>query len=203
MPQMKYLILLKKPNWKISLNKFVNKLQIRNKIIKIRKKKFDKDFKIDLVKFISFLKINKLNFKSIGGYYPSNYEIDDLNILDLLEKKNFKVSLPIIKKDNQMNFYSWSRNDPLKINKFGIPEPVSSKIFYPDILLVPLVAYDNSFNRLGYGGGYYDRYIEKIEKIKKVTKIGLAFSFQKISSIPISQYDKKLDFIVTEKEILQ
>ena len=181
----------------------MNKSQIRNKIIKIRKKKFDKDFKIDLVKFISFLKIDKFNFKSIGGYYPSNYEIDDLDILDLLEKKNFKVSLPIIKKDNQMNFQSWSRNDPLKINKFGIPEPVSSKIFYPDILLVPLVAYDSSLNRLGYGGGYYDRYIEKIEKIKKVTKIGLAFSFQKISSIPINQYDKKLDFIVTEKEILQ
>ena len=181
----------------------MNKPQIRNKIIKIRKKKFDKDFKIDLVKLISFLKINKLNFKSIGGYYPSNYEIDDLNILDLLEKKNFKVSLPIIKKNNQMNFYSWSRTDPLKINKFGIPEPVSTKVFYPDILLVPLVAYDSSLNRLGYGGGYYDRYIEKIEKIKKVTKIGLAFSFQKISSIPINQYDKKLDFIVTEKEILK
>ena len=181
----------------------MNKYQIRNKIIKIRKKKFNKDLKINLGKFISFLKIDKLNFKSIGGYYPSNYEIDDLDILDLLEKKNFKVSLPIIKKENQMNFYSWSRNDPLKINKFGIPEPVSSKIFYPDILLVPLVAYDVSLNRLGYGGGYYDRYIEKIEKIKKVTKIGLAFSFQKISSIPINQYDKKLDFIVTEKEILR
>jgi 5-formyltetrahydrofolate cyclo-ligase len=181
----------------------VNKSQIRNKIIKIRKKKFNKDLKINLGKFISFLKIDKLNFKSIGGYYPSNYEIDDLDILDLLEKKNFKVSLPIIKKDNQMNFYSWSRNEPLKINKFGIPEPVSSKIFYPDILLVPLVAYDVSLNRLGYGGGYYDRYIEKIEKVKKVVKIGLAFSFQKISSIPINQYDKRLDFIVTEKEILK
>ena len=181
----------------------MNKSQIRNKIIKIRKKKFNKDLRINLGKFISFLKIDKLNFKSIGGYYPSNYEIDDLDILDLLEKKNFKVSLPIIKKENQMNFYSWSRNDPLKINKFGIPEPVSSKIFYPDILLVPLVAYDISLNRLGYGGGYYDRYIEKIEKVKKVVKIGLAFSFQKISSIPINQYDKRLDFIVTEKEILK
>ena len=181
----------------------MNKSQIRNKIIKIRKKKFDKTLQINLGKFISFLKNDKLNLKSIGGYYPSNYEIDDLAILDLLEKKNFKVSLPIIKKDNQMNFYSWSRNDPLKINKFGIPEPVSSKIFYPDILLVPLVAYDVNLNRLGYGGGYYDRYIERIEKIKKIIKIGLAFSFQKISSIPINQYDKKLDFIVTEKEILK
>jgi len=181
----------------------VNKSQIRNKIIKIRKKKFDKNLQINLGKFNSLLKIDNLNLKNIGGYYPSNYEIDDLDILNFLEKKNCKLSLPIIKKDNQMNFYSWSRNDPLKINKFGIPEPVSSKIFYPDILLVPLVAFDSNLNRLGYGGGYYDRYIEKIEKIKKVTKIGLAFSFQKISSIPINQYDKQLDFIVTEKEILR
>jgi 5-formyltetrahydrofolate cyclo-ligase len=181
----------------------VNKSKIRNKIIKIRKKKFDKNLQINLGKFISLLKIDKLSLKNIGGYYPSNYEIDDLAILDLLEKKNCKVSLPIIKKDNQMNFYNWSRNDPLKINKFGIPEPVSSKIFYPDILLVPLVAYDVNLNRLGYGGGYYDRYIERIEKIKKIIKIGLAFSFQKISSIPINQYDKKLDFIVTEKGILR
>jgi 5-formyltetrahydrofolate cyclo-ligase len=182
----------------------VNKSQIRNKIIKIRKKNFDKNLQINLEKFISLLKIDKSNLKNIGGYYPSNYEIDDLAILDLLEKKIFKVSLPIIKKNNQMNFYSWSRNDPLKINKFGIPEPVvSSKILYPDILLVPLVAFDSNLNRLGYGGGYYDRYIEKIEKIKKVIKIGLAFSFQKISSIPINQYDKQLDFIVTEKEILK
>ena len=177
------------------------KSQIRNKIIKVRNKKFDKNLKIDLDKFISFLKIKKLNSKNVGGYYPSNYEIDDLELLVLLKKKNFKVSLPIIKKNNQMNFYNWSINDPLKINKFGIPEPLVSKIIYPDILLVPLVAYDGHLNRLGYGGGYYDRYIEKIEKIKKVIKIGLAFSFQKISSIPINQYDKKLDFIVTEKEI--
>ena len=181
----------------------MNKSQIRKKVLRIKRNRFDKNLKINLDKFISFLKINRFNCKNVGGYYPSNYEIDDLDILNLLEKKNFRISLPIIKKDNQMNFYKWSRGDPLKINKFGIPEPVSSKIFYPDILLVPLVAYDSNLNRLGYGGGFYDRYIEKIEKIKKVIKIGLAFSFQKISSIPINQYDKRLDFIVTEKEILR
>ena len=181
----------------------MNKIQIRNKTLKIRKKLFDKDLKIDSNKFISFLKKQRLNLKNFGGYYPSNYEIDDLDVLNLLEKKNFKVSIPIIKKDNQMNFCSWSRGDPLRVNKFGIPEPVSSKIVYPDILLVPLVAYDNNLNRLGYGGGYYDRYIEKLEKFKKVIKIGLAFSFQKISSIPINQHDKRLDFIITEKEILR
>ena len=181
----------------------MNKTQIRKKLLLIKKKKFDKNLNINLNKFISILKINNSSNKNVGGYYPSNYEINDLNILDFLEKKDFKVSLPVIKKENQMNFCKWSKREPLKINEFGIPEPISSKIIYPDILLVPLVGYDSNLNRLGYGGGFYDRYIEKIEKIKKVIKIGLAFSFQKISSIPINQYDKRLDFIVTEKGILR
>ena len=153
--------------------------------------------------FRILLKINNYNFKNLGGYYPSNFEIDDLEILELLEKKKYRISLPIIKKNKQMDFFEWSNNDPLRINKYGIPEPITSKIFYPDILLIPLVGYDNHLNRLGYGGGFYDRYIEKIEKIKKVIKIGLAFSYQKLKKVPIDQYDKKLDFIITEKEILK
>ena len=181
----------------------MNKSKIRNKILKLRKNNTNKNFKINLNKFLSFLKINRYNFKNLGGYYPSNFEIDDLEILKVLEKKNYKISLPIIKKNNQMDFFKWSKNDPLKINKYGIPEPISSKIFYPDILLIPLVGYDNHLNRLGYGGGFYDRYIEKIEKIKKVIKIGLAFSYQRLKSVPINQNDKKLDFIITENEILK
>jgi 5-formyltetrahydrofolate cyclo-ligase len=180
----------------------VNKFQIRKKILKVRKNNFDKNLKINSHRFISFLRVNLPNLKNIGGYYPYNYEIDDLEILNLLEKKQFNISLPIINKNNQMNFFKWSNNYPLKINKFGIPEPVSSRIFYPDILLVPLVGYDGNLNRLGYGGGFYDRYIEKIEKIKSIIKIGIAFSFQKITSVPTNDYDKKLDFIITEKEIL-
>ena len=181
----------------------MNKSQIRKKILKIRKNKFNKSLKINLNNFISFLKLNIDSANNLGGYYPSNYEIDDLEILDLLEKKKFKISLPVIRKNNQMDFFKWSNNDLLKINKFGILEPISSKKFYPDILLVPLVGYDSNLNRLGYGGGFYDRYIEKIEKIKKVIKIGLAFSYQKIKNMPLSKYDKKLDFIITEKEILK
>jgi len=181
----------------------VNKPRIRSKILRLRKINSNKNFKISSDKFFSFLRNNKYNLDNLGGYYPSNFEIDDLEILELLEKKNYKISLPIIKKNNQMDFFKWSKSDPLKINKYGIPEPVSSKIFYPDILLVPLVGYDNDLNRLGYGGGFYDRYIEKIEKIKRVIKIGLAFSYQKIKSLPTNQHDKKLDFIITEKEILK
>tara|TARA_B100000902_G_scaffold28102_1_gene33809 strand:+ start:449 stop:994 length:546 start_codon:yes stop_codon:yes gene_type:complete len=181
----------------------VNKHKLRSKILKIRKKNSNKNLEINLSKFFSFLKRNKLKSKNIGGYFTSNFEIDDLKILEMMEKKNFNVSLPVIKENNQMNFLQWSINDPLKINKFGIPEPISSKIIDPDILLVPLVSFDSKLNRLGYGGGFYDRYIEKIEKVKKVIKIGLAFSYQKIKKVPINKFDKKLDFIITEKEILQ
>ena len=177
----------------------MNKSQIRKKILNIRKNNFNQNLKINTNNFISFLKINTNNINNLGGYYPSNYEIDDLEILDLLQKKNFKISLPVIKKNNQMDFYKWSNNYPLKINKFGIPEPISSKKFYPDILLVPLVSYDNDYNRLGYGGGFYDRYIEKIEKIKKIIKIGLAFTYQKVKKIITNEHDIKLDFIITEK----
>ena len=77
------------------------------------------------------------------------------------------------------------------------------KKLYPDILLVPLVAFDKNLNRIGYGGGFYDRYIKKIKKIKKILTIGLAYSFQKVKKIPTNKYDKKLDFIITEKKIIK
>ena len=82
-----------------------------------------------------------------------------------------------------MDFFSWSTKDPLSINKYGIPEPITSRIKYPDILLIPLVAFDNNLNRIGYGEGFYDRYIKKIKKIKQITTIGLAYSFQEIKKI--------------------
>ncbi len=180
----------------------MNKSKLRSKIIKLRRKNNIKNLKISLNVFLFFLKSKNLNFKNFGGYYPSNYEISDLEILNLLEKKKFNISLPIIKKNSQMDFYKWSTNDPLKLNKFGIPEPISQKLCIPDILLVPLVGYDDKLNRLGYGGGFYDRYIEKIEKKKKILKVGLAFSFQKLNRVPTSSHDKKLDFIITEKGII-
>ena len=102
-----------------------------------------------------------------------------------------------------MYFFEWRNEDPLKINKYGIAEPISVKKIYPDIIFIPLVAYDNDLNRLGYGGGFYDRYLQKIEKIKKILKIGLGFSYQKLNKIPINTYDKKLDLVITEKKIIQ
>ncbi len=177
----------------------MNKSQIRKKILKIRKQKKIKKFNFNFDLILSILKKKKVQGKIIGGYYPYNYEIDILQILEKFEKKNFIITLPKIKKNSQMNFFQWSTNDPLAINKFGIPEPISKIVKYPDILLVPLVAFDKNYDRIGYGGGFYDRYIKKVKKRKKVLTIGFAYSFQKVKKIPTNKYDIRLDFIITNK----
>jgi 5-formyltetrahydrofolate cyclo-ligase len=175
----------------------VNKSEIRKKILKIREQKSSESLNINFEYLLKILKKKKDIGKVIGGYYPYNYEVDVIEILANLEKQNYKISLPKIKKNSQMDFYCWSSQDPLQINKYGIPEPASGKKIVPNILLVPLVAFDKNCNRIGYGGGYYDRYIKKI---KKIITIGLGYSFQRINQIPADKYDVKLDFIVTNEK---
>ena len=174
---------------------------LRKKILVYRKNNYKiVSFKYSLLKDI-LKKFNLLKNKKIGGYFPINYETDCLEILKQLEIFGHKISLPITRKENKMDFFEWSSKDPLLSGKIGIPEPCSKKKVYPDILLVPLVAFNKYKFRLGYGGGYYDRYIQKIKKIKKTLTIGMAFSFQEVKKLPINEHDKKLDFIFTENYI--
>jgi len=180
----------------------VLKKSLRKKILKIRKKINSNSNKIDFIKIFNLIKKQKKIKKSIGGYFPVNNEIDDLEILKKFEEKKYKICLPVVKKNFDMDFYNFSFKEPLIVNKYGIPEPKKTNIVYPDIILIPMVAFDKNLNRLGYGGGYYDRIIEKLMKKKNFLKIGLAFSKQKINNLSISKYDKKMDYIVTEKYIL-
>ena len=177
----------------------MNKSDIRNKYLKIRKKKFN------LQKNISFNLIKNFIFKNkkkptIGGYFPVSYEIDCLKILKKLEEEKIRISLPIIQNNNEMEFHKYSFKNPMNINKYGIPEPFKNKVISPDILFVPLVAFDKNLFRIGYGGGYYDRYLAKLKKKKIFISIGLAFSFQKVEKIPLNSFDKKLDIVITEKQ---
>ena len=180
------------------------KSKIRKKILYIRKKKNNKNIQLSFSKIFKEIKKKISPKKIVGGYYPVNFEIDILEILENLEKKiGIQLSLPVIKKNNEMDFYSWSTKNLLKLNKYGIPEPEKTKKVFPDIIFVPVVAFDNRLYRIGYGGGYYDRYIHKISNKKKLLKIGIAHSCQKINKVPINKYDKKLDIIITEKYILR
>ena len=180
----------------------MSKSLLRYKSINLRKLKNQKDIKINTFKVLRLLKKFDYSKKIFGGYYPINYEMNILHVLKELENQKVKISLPVTKKNNDMDFYRWSTNDILISNKFGIPEPQKKDRVVPDILLIPLVSFDKNLFRIGYGGGFYDRYIEKTSKLKKVLNIGIAHSCQKVINIPYDKYDQKLDMVITEKYIL-
>ena len=169
----------------------------KKKYIKAEKFNFNLIFKLIRKHFSK----NKI---IIAGYYPSYYEVDISNFLEKASKKKFRIALPVIKSSNAMSFKSWIFKEPLYVNKFGILEPKSSKKkIIPDLIMVPLVAFDNRLNRIGYGKGYYDRSLKKISKIKKnAIFLGIAYSFQKCQKIPTNKHDFKLDYIFTEKGII-
>ena len=140
----------------------------------------------------------------IAGYYPSNYEVNILKFLQNATTKKFKIVLPVIRPSGKMSFKFWVFEEPLYVSKFGTLEPKNSnKEVIPDLIMVPLVAFDNQLNRIGYGKGYYDRILQKINKLRKKTIfLGIAYSFQKCSTIPINKHDFKLDYIFTERGII-
>ncbi len=153
------------------------------------------------------VKLVKENYKeksiNISSYYPSSFEVNTLKLFEIKIIKDLKVLLPVLSEKNIMHFYKWKQLDALQINKFGMLEPVAlSTHIIPDIMLVPLLAYDNQHNRLGYGGGFYDRYLNRYLKTKKhIITIGVAFSFQRHHKIPVSKNDVKLNYILTERGI--
>ena len=178
---------------------------LRKKFLTERKIKFSKSKNFNFSLLFSLI---KKHFKSkkiiIAGYYPSNYEANIINFLEKASKYKYKISLPVIKSSSNMCFIRWHYKDPLQVNKFGILEPIyKKKEITPDLIMVPLVAFDNDLNRIGYGKGYYDRMLRKVNKIKKKTIfLGIAYSFQRCKKIPINKYDFKLDYIFTEQGII-
>ena len=182
-----------------------DKFHLRKKSLLKRKKKYLKAKKFN---FILIFKLIRKHFSKnkiiIAGYYPSNYEVDILNFLKKASKKKFKIVLPVVSSSNKMSFKSWIFKEPLYVSKFGILEPKNSnREIIPDLIMVPIVAFDHQLNRIGYGKGYYDRSLGKIRKIKKnAIFLGIAYSFQKCIQIPVNNNDFRLDYIFTEKEII-
>jgi len=178
----------------------VKKSQIR-KII--QKKRFNSDIKNKKINFSNLIKLLNLETKNkkVGLYYPIGSEVSTIDLVEKLRKKKYKILLPVLESKFKMSFYEWREKSPLKINNFGIPEPLKLKKDTPSILIVPIVAFDDKLNRLGYGGGFYDRFISKSEKKKKILKIGLALNCQKINKVPTDRFDKKMNYIFTENRI--
>ena len=176
------------------------KKHIRKRIIKAREIKNKNNLKVKFSLLREELKKKIFKNKIVGSYYPVNFEADTFQLMKMFKQKGYKLSLPVISSKYDMNFYTWNLNDPLYVNKYGIPEPKSKIKVIPSILLIPMVAYDKRLNRLGYGGGYYDRFLKKYEK-KNILKIGLAITCQEVKKLPTNNFDKKMDYILTEKKL--
>ena len=180
------------------------KNRLRKKFFIHRKKKY---FDIEPSFFNPISKIIKKKFRNrkvnLSSYIPSSYEVNVSKLFETNLVKYFKIFLPVVSGNRNMNFFEWKKNDILRINKYGILEPFQlAKKIIPDVMLVPLLAYDNKNYRLGYGGGFYDKFLNKYLKTNnKILTIGVAFSFQKYNKLPINRDDVKLDFILTEKGI--
>ena len=181
--------------------------QLRRKFLTLRRKRY---FEVSENKFFQLINFIKKRYKIkkkiyVALYYPSNYEINVLKIANNFKKSNTVLLLPKIKDGNLLKFIKWNEKDILLANKFGIPEPIKSyENYLPDVVLVPLLAFDNNKNRLGYGKGYYDRYLNNLKKLKKkIEAIGIAFSFQNCKKIPSSKFDFQLNNIFTEKGFIQ
>ena len=182
-----------------------DKFYLRNRSLLKRKKKYlaVKNFNFNLIFNLIRKHFNKKKI-IIAGYYPSNYEVNILNFLEKASNKRFRIALPVIRSSSRMSFKSWIFKEPLYINKFGILEPNKlNKEIIPDLIIVPVAAFDRKLNRIGYGKGYYDKSLQKISKIrKKAITLGIAYSFQKCRDIPVNKHDFKLDYIFTERGII-
>jgi 5-formyltetrahydrofolate cyclo-ligase len=129
----------------------------------------------------------------MAGYMPAHNEVDVLHIMKWVAQRGVQIALPKIVGDN-LKFYKWDEAQELTINQFGIKEPTSTEDLMPDCILVAMVGFDAGGNRLGYGSGYYDKALSLLPKVRK---IGIAYGFQQMPSIPSEPHDVQLDCVIT------
>jgi 5-formyltetrahydrofolate cyclo-ligase len=136
----------------------------------------------------------------VSGFSPMKSEISPLPLLRRLAEAGASLALPAVTGRGQpLVMRAWSFGAPLVSGVWGIREPpADAPELYPDILIVPLLAFDRRGYRLGYGGGYYDRTIARLRTMKPVTAVGIAFAAQQIDEVPTSPRDERLDLVLTE-----
>jgi 5-formyltetrahydrofolate cyclo-ligase len=139
----------------------------------------------------------------VAGYSPIRSEIDPIPLMRNLAAQGVRLALPAIAARGQpLRFHAWSFDDRLLRGPLGIlePSPDSAEIL-PDILLVPLAAFDRMGHRIGYGAGHYDRSLEHLRKLKTITAIGLAFAAQEVEAVPALSHDVALEYVLTDTQM--
>lgn len=183
----------------------IKKDKIRKEILAKRNILSDKDIneKSDLI--IKNLASYIENVQNIMIFMDMKTEVKITKLLELYPKKNFFISKITNSKNREMKINKYNKNE-LILHKFGYYES-SSNDFYDeeilDVVIVPALAFDSKKNRIGFGGGYYDTFLEKVrKKNNKALFIGVCYDFQIIDNIPTEKHDVTLDFVVSENKII-
>jgi 5-formyltetrahydrofolate cyclo-ligase len=140
----------------------------------------------------------------VSGFMPLKSEINPLPLLQKLAEAGARLALPAIAgRGKPLVMRAWEFGAPLDRGQWGIrePKPEAAEV-EPDILLVPLLAFDRAGYRLGYGAGYYDMTIHRLRGLKAVTAVGIAFAAQEVPKIPTTPRDERLDLVLTEREVI-
>lgn len=135
----------------------------------------------------------------VSGFCAIRDEIDPGPLLDWLHREGFALALPVMQgRGKPLLMRSWAPGDEMGSVQWGIREPLPEKAeVWPDILLVPLLAFDRRGWRLGYGGGFYDRTIAKLSALKPITAVGIAYDELEVDAVPHESYDQRLDWVLT------
>jgi 5-formyltetrahydrofolate cyclo-ligase len=138
----------------------------------------------------------------VSGYSPIRGEFDPVPLMRKLAEQGAQLALPaVMARGKSLAFRAWSPSDRLMLGPLGIlePSPAAAELI-PDIMLVPLAAFDRLGHRIGYGAGHYDFTLAHLRKVKPITAIGLAFAAQEIEAVPALSHDVALDYVLTETE---
>lgn len=183
----------------------IKKDKIRKEILAKRNILSDKDINKKSDSIIKNLASYIENVQNIMIFMDMKTEVKITKLLELHPKKNFFISKITNSKNREMKINKYNKNE-LILHKFGYYES-SSNDFYDeeilDVVIVPALAFDSKKNRIGFGGGYYDTFLEKVrKKNNKVLFIGVCYDFQIIDSVPTEKHDVTLDFVVSESKII-
>lgn len=141
----------------------------------------------------------------VSGFAAIRDEIDPAPLLDWLHREGFSLALPVMEgRGRPLVMRAFTPGDEMRQVQWGIREPLPDKPeVFPDIVLVPLLAFDAKGYRLGYGGGFYDRTLEKLRAGKPVVAIGVAYAVQEVDSVLHDHHDQLLNYVMTEKELIR
>jgi 5-formyltetrahydrofolate cyclo-ligase len=139
----------------------------------------------------------------ISGFSPMRSEINPWPLMRRLADQGAGLALPVVMgRGRALTFRAFAFGDPLASGVWGIREPLPAAAVEPDIVLVPLAAFDRGGQRIGYGAGYYDLTLRALRAVKPIVAIGLAYAAQEIAAVPFTPRDERLDLVLTEREVI-